>query len=159
MPQLQELVDNAKLTQLGLHSVDDLLDYGDIILIKIPILESYFQLLLVANSQKSAEYVTTHNVDCVEGIDSREIILKVFNYCNQLGDDAESVFLGAMGTNGLSFPYEVITAEIMNCYLYSVKLGKPPVNLFFSVRSEDMVKTGVTSQAIYNYVGNVISFF
>ena len=54
-----------------------------------------------------------------------------------------------MGTNVLSFPYKVITAEIVNAFLYAVKLGKRPHNLYYSVRDEDMKNAGVTSQKIY----------
>lgn len=173
LTQMQQLVNQAKIDQLNHPDANQKMNYGDSILIKIPLFSdhdmkpmspesnphSFLQLLLVANSQKKSDFAVTHDLDSVEGIDSREIILHVFNRCMSLGSIADTVFIGAMGTNGLSFPYEVITAEIMNSYLYAVKMGSSPNNLVYSVRNEDMKKSGVTSQSIYNYVRNVVNFF
>ena len=173
LTQMQQLVNKAKIDQLNHPDANQKMNYGDSILIKIPLFSdhdmkpmspesnphSFLQLLLVANSQKKSDFAVTHDLDSVEGIDSREIILHVFNRCMSLGSIADTVFIGAMGTNGLSFPYEVITAEIMNSYLYAVKMGSSPNNLVYSVRNEDMKKSGVTSQSIYNYVRNVVNFF
>lgn len=162
--QMQELINQAKIEQLQHTTVNQGLNYGDSVLIRIPIqlnitANDYLQILFIANSEKIESFSSTRDVDGVIGIDSREIVLRAFNRCMALGEAAETIFIGAMGTNALSFPYEVVTAEIMNSYLYTVKAGKSPNNLFYSVRNEDMQKSGVTGQAIYNYIRNVVNFF
>lgn len=166
--QIQELIDQAKIEQLNHSAINQKLNYGDSLLVRIPVffdgyakqdLKCFLQVLFIANSEKKADFDTTCNLDDVIGIDSREIILHAFNRCMLLGEAAETIFIGAMGTNALLFPYEVITAEIMNSYLYTVKVGKSPKNLFYSVRNEDMKKSGVTAQSIYNYIRNVVNFF
>ena len=163
--ELQQFVNEAKKEQLNHSQKDQLMEFGDSILVKIPISnselkeESYLNFLFIANSQKTESFSHTKDLDDINGIDSREIILKIFNRCIELNDKAETLFIGAMGTNGLSFPYEVIVSEIMNAFVYSAKLNKSPFNLFFSLRNVDMERAGVTSQSIYNYIRNVITFF
>lgn len=162
IPQLQEYVNQAKKEQLNHTSADQLMEFGDCILIKLPVSTphaAYLQFLFIANSQKNLSFAQSRDFDDLNGIDSREIVLRVFNRCNELGPQADTVFIGAMGTNGLSFPYEVIVAEIMNAFVYALKMGKTPNNLVFSVRNIDMERAGVTSQSIYHYVRNVVSFF
>ena len=162
IPQLQEYVNRAKKEQLNHTSADQLMEFGDCILVKLPVPTSratYLQFLFVANSQKNVSFAQSHDLDDLNGIDSRKIVLQVFNRCNELGEQADTIFIGAMGTNGLSFPYEVIVAEIMNAFVYAFKLGSNPNNLILSVRDEDMKRADVTSHAIYNYVRTVVSFF
>ena len=98
----------------------------------------------------------------MEGIDSREIIISVFNKCRELEADGHpvcSLFIGAMGTNGLSFPYEVALSEILNCYVYAQRLGTDPRNLYFSMRSVDMTRAGLTVEEILSYITTIVKFF
>ena len=104
-------------------------------------------------------YKVNRDVDAVEGIDSRQIIIEVFNKCKELGTQAETLFIGAMGTNGLSFPYEVITAEILNCFVYSHRVGITPYNLYYSVRESDMKQTDLTLDDIMSYITKILKFF
>ncbi len=156
---LQAAVNEAKMSQLK-HSSDDLpMQYGDIVCVRIPISQDRFvRLLLVSNSNKKESYTVNKDLDDVEGIDSRIIILRVFNKCAELGDAASNLVIGAMGTNGLSFPYEVITAEILNAYVYSVRQGISPCNLFYSVRLVDMENANVKPEKIYKYIRNLTQF-
>lgn len=161
---LQRLVDDAKIKQLAHSGAGKPLRYKDIIVIRVPLGSQQdkpmeLQLMLVANSKKNDTYYITHDVDEVEGIDSREIVIEVFNKCKQLGDTATNLFIGAMGTNGLSFPYEVITAEILNCYVFSYRMNSVPQNLFYSIREDDMMKAGLTIDEIMSYISTVTSFF
>lgn len=163
---LQILVDQAKKEQLGLQT-DQQLNYKDSVLITVPIRKSAacsdetipLQLLLIANSQKKNSYQLTKDVDDVEGIDSREIVIEVFNKCRKLGNRADTLFVGAMGTNGLSFPYEVITAETLNCFAYSQRINISPYNLFYSVRKEDILRADLSIDEIMQYISTVNHFF
>ncbi|MBO4838063.1 MAG: toll/interleukin-1 receptor domain-containing protein [Lachnospiraceae bacterium] len=161
---LQSLVDQAKMEQLGHASKDQPLSFRDIVVIKVPLPISkerplFLQLLFIANSQKKKSYYASNNVDEVEGIDSREIILSVFNKCRALGDSASGLFIGAMGTNGLAFPYEVVTSEILNCFVYAQRVQCSPRDLYYSVRQTDMEKSGLTMDEILSYVSTVGHFF
>ena len=163
----QDLIDKAKIEQLGHPDAHREMQYGDSILIRIPIRigereESFLQLLLIANSRKKNP---DGNIDDVVGIDSRKIIMSVFDRCDKLGDIAENLFIGAMGTNGLGFPYEVITAEILNCYIFAMRRSedtgrlRAPMNLFYSVRQIDMERSGISSDEVISYISMVIGFF
>ena len=166
MDELQRLIGRAKVSQLQFASEDQPLQFKDIVLIRVPLsrLEHrgtvpVLRLLLVANSRKKASFSQTGDVDEVEGIDSREIIIAVFNKCRELGEEAANLFIGAMGTNGLAFPYEVITSQVLNCFVYSQRMDTRPLNLFYSVRQADMEKAGLTTEEILSYITTVVHFF
>lgn len=152
---LQKEINKAKRLQLK-HSSDDLpMRYGDIVCIRVPLDKDFLQLMLICNSnQKNAN----DNLDDIEGIDSRLIILKIFNKCAELGEKASNLMIGAIGTNGLSFPYEVITAEIINAYIYSVRQKIYPHNLYFSVRLKDMENSSVKPEKVYKYISGLTQF-
>lgn len=162
---LQQMVEEAKIKQLGHKKAGKALRYKDIVVLRVPISlgadkpDAVLKLLLVANSKKKKDYKKTRDVDSVEGIDSREIILAVFNKCRQLGDEARNLMIGAMGTNGLSFPYEVVTSEILNCYAFAHRIQCMPMNLYYSVRREDMEKAGLSAEEILSYITTVVHFF
>jgi hypothetical protein len=165
METLQILIDQAKQDQLG-YAPEQSFRFKDSVLIRVPIKDydgsgkkSHIQILLVANSQKNASYQLSHDLDDVEGIDSREIIIEIFNKCRKLGDCAQNLFVGAMGTNGLSFPYEVITAEILNCFAHAQRVHTRPYSLFYSVREEDLMQAGLTLDEIMQYISTVTHFF
>lgn len=156
---LQSAVDNAKMSQLKHKNTNQNMQYGDSVFIKVPISQNQnIQLLLISNSNKRKSFSTSNDLDDVEGIDSRIIILRIFNRCAELGEAASNLVIGAMGTNGLSFPYEVITAEILNAYVYSVRQQIYPHNLFYSVRLIDMENANVKPEKIYKYIRNLIQF-
>lgn len=155
MFQLQHYINQAKKEQLHHKSSDELMEFGDSILVKLPIDSTgtrFLYCLFIANTERIP------GSDKIKGIDSREIVLKVFSRCIELGEQAKTLFVGAIGTNKFSFPYEVISAEILNAFVYSAKMDQYPMNLIYSVRNEDMNNAGVTSQSVYNYVSNVVSF-
>lgn len=160
---LQSLVDKAKTEQLHHQSPDMEMKYKDIVIIKVPLCKSSspertLNLLLVANSMKNDAYYITKNVDDVEGIDSREIVIAIFNKFREIGDEFSNLFIGAMGTNGLNFPYEVITSEIINSYIHAYRCGYEPRHLFYSVRDEDLKRAGITTYEIYSYIFSVVKF-
>lgn len=156
---MQKEINDAKMSQLKHSSPDLPMQYGDIVHIKVPIPDGRFvRLMLVSNSVKSKSFCVSKDLDDVEGIDSRIIILQVFNKCAELGEMASNLVIGAMGTNGLSFPYEVITAEILNAYVYSVRQNVMPMNLIYSVRNIDMENANVKPEKIYKYIRNVTQF-
>ena len=156
---LQDYVNQAKMAQLK-HASEDLpMQYGETVFVNVPVKHGRsVRLLLVSNSNKRSSYAENNDLDDVEGIDSRIIILRVFNKCAELGAAAENLVIGAMGTNGLSFPYEVITAEILNAYVYSVRQDIYPHNLFYSVRLSDMENADVKPEKIYKYIRNLTQF-
>ena len=160
---LQKLVNKAKQTQLGHRTENEWMQYKDCILIKVPIRNENrekmdLNLLLVANSSKSAEYKETKDLDAVEGIDSREIIIAVFNKFRELDDGLHNLLIGAMGTNGLSFPYEVAISEILNCYIMCQRLLMEPQNLYLSIRNEDMSRANLTVEDILAFTTMVVNF-
>lgn len=164
--QLQLLINQAKMDQLGHEKPDQELEFKDAVMINLPLSKheeqtetKILRLLLVANSQKKESYYESNDVDEVEGIDSREIIISVFNKLKEDDHEATNLFIGAMGTNGLAFPYEVITSEILNCYVYAQRLNCNPVNLYYSVRTIDMERAGLTVDEILSYISQVINFF
>ena len=166
LEELQRLVDIAKQEQLGHETSREEFDYKDTVLIEVPVTiaadpdaQHFLKLMFVANSRKNNMYQITKDVDDVEGIDSREIILSVFKRCQELGEQADNLFIGAMGTNGLSFPYEVITSEIINCFVYAQRCNIRPLNLFYSVRQEDMQRAGISTDDIMAYITMVVRFF
>ena len=160
---LQALVNQAKVEQLGHHDEYQKMQYGDIIVIKILLNENKqeecLQILMIANSNKTGSFYSNNDVDAVEGIDSRIIILRAFEKCRVLGVTASNMMIGAMGTNGLEFPYEVITAEIVNSFIFAVTNNCSPYKLFYSVRIADLDRVGMTTEKIYHYIRNVIRFF
>lgn len=161
--KLQSLVDKAKIEQLHHQSSDTEMKYKDIIIVKVPLCKSgsperTLNFLLVANSMKNSAYYISKNVDDVEGIDSREIIIAIFNKFREIGGEFSNLFIGAMGTNGLNFPYEVITSEIMNSYIHAYRCGYEPRHLYYSVRDEDLKKAGITTYEIYSYIFAVVKF-
>ena len=162
LDMLQSLIDQAIEEQLQPKHDEFPMQYGDIIHIQVPIVNSgskqSIRLLLVANSQKSKSFSISKNVEDIEGIDSRNIVISVFNKCASLGDIAKNLVIGAMGTNGLSFPYEVITAEILNAYVYAAKQDLSPVNLIYSVRVIDMENANIKPEQIYRYIRNITQF-
>lgn len=98
------------------------------------------------------------------GADSREIILKVFNRIamdynksSQKDDAIKNIFLPAIGTRKLYFPYEIITTEIINAFLFAVKKDFAPFNVFFSVQKEDMERCGTTTASIYRYISSALN--
>lgn len=163
LDDLQELINEAKQTQLGHKTPNEWMQYKDCILIKVPIRPAHqapieLNFLLVANSCKNPEYEKTHDPDAVEGIDSREIIIAVFNKFRDLDDNLHNLLIGAMGTNGLSFPYEVAISEILNCYIMCHRLLIDPQNLYLSIRNEDMARADLTVEDILNFTTMVVNF-
>lgn len=160
---LQELVNTAKTEQLDHPDGGQGMRYGDSIVIKIPLCgekqDRNLQILLIANSSKTEAFYLRNDLDAVEGIDSRIIILKIFDKCRRLGVTASNIMIGAMGTNGLEFPYEVITAEILNAFIFAAAKGCSPLHLYYSVRMADLERTGMTTEKIYHYIRNVVQFF
>lgn len=163
---LQDLVDDAKIRQLGHSDKNQEMKFKDSVLITVLLPnpdqgkeELKLKILLIANSRKKSSYKTTHDVDEVEGIDSREIIVSLFNKLPSLREDIRELFIGAMGTNGLEFPYEVCVSEIFNCYLYAQRMNISPDSLWFSMRKEDMERADLSSDEIINYISTVTHFF
>lgn len=164
--QLQQLINEAKISQLGHSTGNESMDYKDSVLITVPLALTAgdgeplkLNLLLIANSRKNSNYYENHDVDEVEGIDSREIIISVFNRFQTLDPSISELFIGAMGTNGLNFPYEVCVSEIFNCYLYAQRMNYRPDSLWFSMRQDDMERVGLSSDEIISYISTVIHFF
>ncbi len=159
LDDLQLLINKAKQEQLGHKTASEPLNFKDIIVIHIPLstekVTRTLKLLLVANSKKKEG---STNVDDVEGIDSREIIMSVFNYCASHGDDASNLFIPAMGTNGLGFPYEVIVSEIFSCYAFGKRLETFPYSLYFSYRNEDLERQDLTTEAVLSFINTIIDF-
>lgn len=177
--ELQAMINHAKIEQLHHADCNQKMNYKDTIVVSIPISINEtkqfdnLQLLLIANSRKADNW--NGDVDKVVGIDSREIILEVFKKCDELGERAENLVIGAMGTNGTGYPYEVVTAEILNCFVYAKRKSEDaaktkhddkgsarvssPLNLWYSVRQADMIKWGLTSDEILSYISTVVSFF
>lgn len=163
---LQQLVNDAKIKQLGHRTGDESMNFKDSVLITVPISfdtkssESLkLNLLLIANSKKKSTFYETQNVDEVEGIDSREIIMSVFHRIQTLDAEIYDLFIGAMGTNGLQFPYEVCVSEIFNCYLYAQRMKYRPNSIWFSMRQDDMERSGLSSDEIISYISTVTHFF
>ncbi len=163
MDRLQELVNEAAQSQLGRVFPFGELEYKDIAMIKVPIrgdsgrpLE--LNLLLVVNSRKNEKYYENHDINEVEGIDSREIIISIFNKVSTL-PDFTNLFIGAVGTNGQDFPYEVIVTEIINSCAYAMRSGRNPLDLYFSIRKADMERKGVSIDDILNYVSATVRFY
>ena len=158
--KLQSLVDDA-IKEKNLSAENGFpLKYEDTVLITVQVkTDVAIHLLLIANSQKQHTFSVTGNVDEVEGIDSRKIINAVFSSCVEHGIQAQNLVIGAMGTNGLLFPYEIATAEIMSCFAYSQRMGIMPLNLVYSVREADMKLHGLTTDMILSYISKTIDFF
>ena len=160
---LQKLLNEAKINQLGHKTTDEPMRFKDIVLIRVPLHVDNsktltLKLLMVGNSIKNSAYEKSLDVDEVEGIDSREIIISVFNKCAELSDDICNLFIGAMGTNGLGFPYEVAVSETLNCFVYAYRTKGKPQNLYFSMRKEDMDREGLHVEDILSYTKSVINF-
>ena len=151
------------MEQLGHSDGNQGMNYGDSVVINIPLPDrqnaEMLQLMLIANSRKTDNFYMNNDFDAVEGIDSRIIILKIFDKCCKLGASASNIMIGAMGTNGLEFPYEVITAEILNAFIFASTQKCSPLHLYYSVRTADLDRAGMTTEKIYHYIRNVVQFF
>ncbi len=161
--ELQALVNEAKRSQLGHRTDHEPMRYKDIVVIRVPLGPSegepaVLKLLLAANSSKKPDFAQTQDLEALEGIDSREIIISIFSKCREMEDDIENLCIGAIGTNGLKFPYEVSISEILNCYVYAQRMMVKPRNLYLSVRSEDMARAGLTVEDILSYIMTVVHF-
>lgn len=171
--QLQRLIDEAKVSQLKHKDGKQEMKLKDSIVVEVPICNNQIgeklilTLLLIANSRKRDK---RGDINDVIGVDSREIILEIFNKCAEIGeksgDRATNLMLGAIGTNAMDFPYGVITAEILNCFAFvkakndslaSQKI-RYPLNLWYSVRVEDMQRVGLSADEVMSYISSVIRF-
>ncbi|MCR5048173.1 MAG: toll/interleukin-1 receptor domain-containing protein [Saccharofermentans sp.] len=159
---LQMYINKAKEEQLGHKGPDEPLNYKDCVTIQVPLQTDNrtisLNLLFIANSRKNSNYELSHDVDDVEGIDSREIIMAVFNKCREFRPGLTNLFIGAMGTNGLNCPYEVVVSEIINCYVYAQRLNSEPHNLYFSMRKEDMLRAELSVDDIMTYITTIVNF-
>lgn len=165
----QHLVNEAKISQLHFQQSNQEMSFKDSIVIDVPILlknekqEETVTLMLIANSKKKSP--SSQNIDDVIGVDSREVVLKIFDHCARLEQKATNLVIGAMGTNGTGFPYEVVTAEILNCFVYAKRRSEDakeihyPLNLMYSVRSIDMERAGLTTDEVLSYISTSVGFF
>ncbi len=155
LEDMQEKVNAAKARQF---SQKEVLDYGDILKIKIEGKNNQtFYLLLIVNSVKK-DNTENGEMELVGGPDSRIIILKLFEYCREI--DCENLFVGAFGTNGLHFPYDVVVSEIINAYVKNQKVDNGiPKNVYLSVRKEDMERHNVNHSDIVWYIQRVKKFY
>lgn len=163
--ELQKLVDEARVSQLGSLDLKVPMKYKESILIEVPVscpqpgVSPVFKLLLIANSGKKDDFKVSMNIEDIVGIDSREVIMEVFEACKRLGEKASTLFIGAMGTKNLEFPYEVVTAEIINCFAFSQRRGSYPLNLYFSIREEDMKRSNLTLDKLTSYISSSVHFY
>ena len=115
------------------------------------------RLLLIVNSKKKfsdEECRDPEKFESVEGIDSRIIVIRLFEYCRK--NKVQNVMLGAMGTNGLNFPYYVIVREIVNAYCYWFGQlafdSTSPLNVILSLRMKDITRHAGELSKIISYV-------
>lgn len=99
------------------------------------------RLLLIVNSvHMDPACSNPEEFENVVGIDSRIIIIKLFEYCRK--KKIQNLMLGAMGTNGLNFPYHIIVREIVNAYCYWFGQlaidSASPLNVILSLRMIDI---------------------
>ena len=152
---IQNMINNAKEKQ---YPQKKKLNYGDILIVNIPIQDKIIHLLLVVNSEKKEEAIINNDIELVKGIDSRLIILKIFEKCQQI--NCENLLIGAFGTNGLQFPYSVIITEIINAYINNQisEVNGFPKNLYLSIRNEDMQRHNINHSDIVLYIHRILKF-
>ena len=150
---LQEKVDEAKKAQLNKEIVETL-NYEDSLIITVPTkyVDKHLNLLLIANSSKKDK----ENIDNIEGIDSRKVIISAFD--RAMKEKYQTIFIGAMGTNGLSFPYQVVISEIINAYAHATRINSSISRLVCSIRESDMIKANISIDEIMDYIGTVTKF-
>ncbi len=151
------------------HFLPELIDFGDVIDVcangKSPVgtekaaeqSDLKIHLLLIVNSKKKfsdEECLDSEKFESVEGIDSRIIVIKLFEYCRK--KKIQNVMLGAMGTNGLNFPFYVIVREIVNAYCYWFGQlafdSTSPLNVILSLRMKDIARHAGEMSKIISYV-------
>ena len=150
------------------QSLPEFIDFGDVIDVRVKNgkaddadnkkgSDSGIRLLLIVNSQKKysdEECQDSEKFESVKGIDSRIIVIKLFEYCRK--KNVQYLMLGAMGTNGLNFPLYVIVREIVNAYCYW--LGQlafdstTPLNVILSLRMEDITRHAGELSKIISYI-------
>ena len=115
------------------------------------------RLLLIVNSKKKysdTECQDAEKFESVEGIDSRIIVIKLFEYCQK--KNIQNMMMGAMGTNGLNFPLYVIVREIVNAYCYW--LGQlsfdstSSLNVILSLQKKDITRHAGELSKIISYI-------
>ena len=150
---LQEKVDAAKKEQLGKNK-DEPFDYDDSVIINVPTkyVDKSLNLMLIANSSK----VDENDIDNIKGIDSRKTIISAFDRARK--EKYKTIFIGAMGTNKLDFPYQVIIAEIINAYAHATRVKSSISRLVCSIRESDMVRANINIDEIMDYFGTVTRF-
>ena len=159
--RLQNLINEAKMKQLGHKTKSEPMKPKDVVIIDVPLQAKdgstlTLKMLLIANSWKKRDGALPYKEE-VEGPDSREIIMKVFEECKNYSGKIDSLFIGAFGTNGLNFPYGVAITEIFNCYAYAKIKNFAPRNLYFSTRSEDIERWGFKDEDIISYITTIIN--
>jgi hypothetical protein len=115
------------------------------------------RLLLIVNSKKrysDTECQDAEKFESVEGIDSRIIVIKLFEYCQK--KNIQNMMMGAMGTNGLNFPLYVIVREIVNAYCYWVGQlsfdSTSPLNVILSLQKKDITRHAGELSKIISYI-------
>lgn len=169
--ELQKKIDGEKEQLLKCkkeQGISETIGFGDIIDVCIERmtnadtevksqLKSKIRLLLIVNSKKrysDAENQDSEKFECVEGIDSRIIVIKLFEYCQK--QNVQYMMMGAMGTNGLNFPLYVIVREIVNSYCYW--LGQlafdstSPLNVILSLQKKDITRHAGELSKIISYI-------
>lgn len=119
--------------------------------------EPKIHLLLIVNSKKKfsdEECKDPEKFESVKGIDSRIIIIRLFEYCQK--KRIQNMMLGAMGTNGLDFPLYAIVREIVNAYCYWIGQltfdSTSPLNIILSLRVEDITRHAGELSKIISYI-------
>lgn len=153
---IQNSLDNAMKEQFPEKHI---LDFGDVLVLNLDIkgYKDSLRLLLVANSEKTIESERYNDIELISGPDSRKMVLNIFEKCNEI--DCNTLFLGAIGTNGLDFPYSVIITEIINCFACAIQMKKSPNNVILSVRTEDMERHGIKYNELVLFVRQLMKLY
>ena len=168
--ELQKKIDREKekiLKRKKELALSETIDFGDIADVCLEVKSNTdteatphlkkVRLLLIVNSKKrysDTECQDKEKFESVEGIDSRIIVIKLFEYCQK--QNIQNMMMGAMGTNGLNFPLYVIVREIVNSYCYW--LGQltfdstSPLNVILSLQKKDITRHAGELSKIISYI-------
>lgn len=117
-------------------------------------------LILIANSRKEEP----DNKDKIESMaddgQSNIIVPEVFAYILS-GFKYRGAMIGAMGTNGMKQPYQIVFSQILNQYArICYKKNECTLrHLYISIREEDYIRYGVSLSLLERYLRNCSDYY
>ncbi|HEL2401476.1 TPA: hypothetical protein TZS69_000417 [Streptococcus suis] len=162
---LQNQLNECVKSQLNINLNDSTqkLALGDIVLVKFKAslkfrTSNILPILFVVNSFKTAEGLKYNDLDNIKGIDSRKIIIDIYSKFHEL-KQFDRLFLGAIGTNKLKFPYSILINEVITGFAFAVANNFEIKQVYFSIREIDMENQFLDRGNLINQATSLLKYY